>query len=436
MMRLRTKFLVFVTIVHLITLVLSYFIFRDNKLLFIASELLILVSILISWQLYKELIRPLQTLMNVVEAIKDKDFTVKFVNTGKYEMDQLINVYNQMIDHLREERTRQEQQHFFLDKLIQTSPTGIIILDYDEKVQQVNPKACELLSIDEKQITGKAIEEIPISAMQEIRHLKPGEAITVSLNSIHTFKLQKSQFTDRGFQRSFVMIEELTEEILAAEKKAYGKVIRMMAHEVNNTIGPVNSIIESTLKTANLWEEDKNKTLQHALQVALDRNQNLNIFMRNFADVVRLPEPVKKKIDLHTLIKRVTTLMEVKGGEKEIDFQYNLAEEAIFISADEQQMEQVLINIVKNSIEAIEGKGIIEFTTTNHPSKLIITDTGKGIASEHSEHLFSPFFSTKKDGQGIGLTLVKEILLNHQFEFSLKTIPSDQTVFEIQFYKA
>ncbi len=415
---------------------LSYFIFKDNKLLFIASEFLILVSIIISWQLYKELIRPLQTLMNGVEAIKDKDFNVKFVTTGKYEMDQLINVYNQMIDHLREERTRQEQQHFFLDKLIQTSPTGIIILDYDEKVQQVNPKACELLSIDEKQVIGKSIEEIAIPVMQEIRHVKSGEAKTVSLNGVHTFKLQKSHFIDRGFPRSFVMIEELTTEILAAEKKAYGKVIRMMAHEVNNTIGPVNSILQSTLKTTDLWQEEKNKTLQHALQVAVDRNHNLNIFMRNFADVVRLPEPTKKKIDLHKLIKSVTTLMEHKADEKQIEFQYNLSSEPITITGDEQQLEQALINIVKNAIEAIEGKGTINITTTDHPKKLIITDTGKGISKEDSDHLFSPFFSTKKDGQGVGLTLVKEILLNHRFEFSLKTIEPGKTVFDIQLYKA
>jgi nitrogen fixation/metabolism regulation signal transduction histidine kinase len=415
-----------------IALVLSYFIFRDNKLLFIASEFLILVSILISWHLYNELIRPLQTLLSGVDAIKDKDFNVKFVNTGKYEMDQLINVYNQMMDHLREERTRQEQQHFFLEKVIQTSPTGIIILDYDDKVQQLNPKACGLLNTDEKQVLGKSVDKIEIPVMQEIRQLKSGEAKTISLNGIHTYKLQKSHFIDRGFSRSFVMIEELTAEILAAEKKAYGKVIRMMAHEVNNTIGPVNSILESTLKKANLWQEEKNQILQQALQVAVDRNQNLNIFMRNFADVVRLPEPVKRKIDLHKLIKSVTTLMELKAGEKDIEFQYDLASEPVTIIGDEQQLEQALINIVKNAIEAIDGKGTISFTTTDHPKTLIITDTGKGIAKEHSEHLFSPFFSTKKDGQGVGLTLVKEILLNHQFEFSLKTNRTGQTNFSIE----
>ena len=176
------------------------------------------------------MIRPLQTMMNGVEAIKDKDFNVKFLKTGNYEMDQLIGVYNQMMDHLREEKTMQEEQHFFLEKLIQTSPTGIIILDFDEKVQQVNPKACDLLGINEKEVAGKPVDELQIPIMQEIKNLGPGGSKTISLNGIHTFKLQKSHFIDRGFTRSFVMIEELTAEILAAEKKAYGKVIRMMAH--------------------------------------------------------------------------------------------------------------------------------------------------------------------------------------------------------------
>lgn len=116
-MKLRTKYLLFVIILHLITLVLSYFIFKDNKLIFIASEVLILLSALLAWQLYKQLIQPLKALMSGVEAIKDRDFTTKFVSTGKHEMDELILVYNQMIDQLRSERTKQEQQHFFSKNL-------------------------------------------------------------------------------------------------------------------------------------------------------------------------------------------------------------------------------------------------------------------------------------------------------------------------------
>jgi nitrogen fixation/metabolism regulation signal transduction histidine kinase len=370
--------------------------------------------------------------MSGVEAIKDKDFTTKFVTTGKHEMDQLISVYNQMIDVLRMERTKQEEQHFFLEKLIQTSPTGIIILDYDNKVQQLNPKAIQLLGVDEKSVVNKQVEEIDHPVMKQISGLQSGEAKTITLNGATTFKLQKSHFIDRGFPRVFVMMEELTVEILEAEKKAYGKIIRMMAHEVNNTIGPVNSILQSTLKT-NQLNGEQNGTLKNALQVAVERNQNLNVFMRNFADLVRLPLPRKKKIDLHKLVTSITTLMALKAGEKEIEFKYDLATEPISLNADEQQMEQALINIVKNAIESIEQKGTVTFTTTTHPPQLIISDTGKGIDPLVAEELFTPFFSTKKDGQGVGLTLIREIMLNHHYKFSLRTVAAGRTDFAIAF---
>jgi two-component system, NtrC family, nitrogen regulation sensor histidine kinase NtrY len=432
-MKLRTKYIVFVTILHVVTLVLAYYVFEDNKALFFASEALILVSLVFAWQLFNQLLQPLQTLMRGVQAIKDRDFNIKFVKTGKHEMDELIGVYNNMIDELRQERTKQEQQHFFLEKLIQTSPVGIIILDHDDKVQQVNPKANEVIGIAGDKIIGASVNTIELPIMQEISSLQPGSAKMISLNAINTYRLQKSHFIDRGFHRSFILIEELTAEILAAEKNAYGKVIRMMAHEVNNTIGPVNSIMQSAINKQTLWADSQHQSLQQALQVAYDRNQNLNIFMRNFADVVRLPEPNKKSVDLHHVVQNVAKLMELKAGEKAIQFIYQLAPSPIHIQADEQQLEQAFINIVKNAIEAIETNGTVTFTTTVHPKKLMIADTGSGIAKEDASELFSPFFSTKKDGQGVGLTLVKQILLNHDCIFSLKTKQPRQTVFEIEF---
>ena len=166
---------------------------------------------------YYLILQPLQLLVEGAEAIKDRDFNVKFLATGKYEMDKLINVYNQMIDELRTERTRQEQQHFFLEKLIHTSPTGILILDYDDLVQEVNPKALKLLGMDEKDIRGKALGEIDHPVINQVRSLGSGESGTITHQGVNTYKIQKSHFVDRGFARHFVMIEELTIEILAAE---------------------------------------------------------------------------------------------------------------------------------------------------------------------------------------------------------------------------
>jgi two-component system nitrogen regulation sensor histidine kinase NtrY len=417
-MRLSTKYILFVVILHGVTLGLTWFIFSD-KLYFIGAEALIIISLVIAARLYAELIKPLKYLMQGVEAIKDRDFNVKFLPTGKHEVDQLIGVYNQMIDELRTERTRQEQQHFFLEKLIHTSPTGIVILDYDNRVEHLNPKALQILSVNTADVNGQLIDDLPQLLFKQIKDLPTGESLVVKPDGLNTYKLQKAHFIDRGFARQFIMIEELTAEILAAEKNVYGKVIRMMAHEVNNTIGPVNSIMQSALTTDQLWANHQFNTLKDALQVAMDRNQNLNLFMRNFAELVKLPAPKKRPVDLHKLLHAVADLMAIKAKEKSIDFQFNLHPNPITIQADEQLMEQALINIVKNSIEAMSNGGNISLATTN--KTLTITDTGHGISDEDSTNLFSPFFSTKKDGQGIGLTLVREILLSHGFEFSLRS---------------
>jgi two-component system nitrogen regulation sensor histidine kinase NtrY len=430
-MKLRTKYLLFVFILHLITLVLTYFIFQENKILFLVAEIFIIISIIIAWNLYRQLIQPLKSLMAGLDAIKDYDFNVKFLPTGKYEVDQLIGVYNQMMDQLRSERTLQEQQHFFLEKLISTSPTGIIILNLDNQIQQINPKALQIFAVNEQELINQPINMQSNILLKHISILKSGEAKTVKYTGATTYKIQKSHFVDRGFSRHFIMIEELTAELLAAEKNVYGKVIRMMAHEVNNTIGPVNSIIQSTLK-AHKFLVDKNSMLPEALQVALDRNQNLNLFVRSFADLVKLPEPNKKPVELNLLIQSVCRLMEIQAKEKAIKFTVEPFDR-FFVLADEQQLEQALINIVKNAMEAIVSQGMITYKLDAAAKQLTIRDTGTGITAAQSEQLFTPFFSTKKDGQGIGLTLVREILTNHGFGFSLKTLTPGCTVFTITF---
>ncbi|SFH34577.1 HAMP domain-containing protein [Pedobacter insulae] len=389
--------------IHLTCLVMSYLIFEEHKVIFILAEMVILISMLISLSLYKQLINPLIYLKQGVNAIKDQDFNVKFLATGQEEVDELVNVYNKMIDELRMERTKQQEQHFFLEKLIQTSPTGIVILDYDGAIKQINPKAKEII-------------DIAPNLLEQSQTLQMGLAKIIRIGGLRSYKVQKSKFIDRGFERTFVMIEEVTAEIFEAEKNVYSKVIRMMAHEVNNTVGPVNSIMNSALTFT-----ENDEPLHNALQVAIDRNQNLNIFMRNFADLVKLPAANKKQIDLVSLLKSLAELMLFSAKEKHIKFELALPNEPYHILADVQQLEQALINVVKNAIEAIEKEGLIWITLDPIKQQLVIADNGKGIGKEYAEHLFSPFFSTKKDGQGIGLTLVREILLNHGFAFSLGT---------------
>ena len=418
-MRLKTKYILFIAVLHLSFLGLSYLILKQDKLIFIISEVLIIISVVISIGLYQQLIQPLSYLKEGINAIKDRDFSVKFLPTGKKEMDELIDVYNEMMDALREERTRQEEQHFFLEKLILTSPTGIVVLDYDNQIKQINPKAKEILANNTDLF------------LNDIQSLQPGESKTMKIGLMNIYKVQKSNFIDRGFARVFIMIEELTAEIFEAEKNAYGKVIRMMAHEVNNTVGPVNSILNVALGTPDLWQDAQRGPLKNAINVAVERNQNLNLFMRNFADLVKLSPVNRISVNLNHLVLAVVDLFKIKAQQQGVSFDLQLTENPFLINADALQLEQVMINIVKNAIESIGAHGTIQIVIDPNVRQLQFIDSGKGISAEHVEKLFSPFFSTKKDGQGIGLTLVREILLNHGYTFSLKTIEPGKTVFAI-----
>lgn len=415
-MRLKVKYILFISSLLLICLVLSYFVFEQHKLLFILSELLLIGCGLMAVSLYKQLIRPLTNLQQGITAIKDQDFNIKFLPTGQLEVDELVAVYNQMIDALRVERTAQQEQHFFLEKLIQTSPTAIIIMDFDGQLKQANPRATEIL------------KATPALADQ-LSALETGSSKIIRLDGIRTFKIQKSKFIDRGFERRFIMMEEVTAEIFEAEKSVYSKVIRMMAHEVNNTVGPVNSIITSILDQKQLWLREEDQVLKNALLVAIERNQNLNSFMRNFAELVKLPVPNRQQIDVAEFLRSLSALMQYTAEERQIRLLLNFPETPYLILADLQQMEQALINIVKNAIESIGRNGTIEIELHAKQHTIKVIDDGPGISDIGRDLLFSPFYSTKKDGQGIGLTLVREVFLNHGFDFSLKTICSGHTEF-------
>jgi signal transduction histidine kinase len=335
-----------------------------------------------------------------------------------------------MIDQLRQERTAQQEQHFFLEKLVHTAPAGIVLFDYDGLVTDINPKALAYTGgeFSPGQLKGRTPDSIPHPLFAAMAPLRNNESKTLVLSGARTFRIQKGQFVDRGFPRSFVLIEELTAEILEAEKRSYGKVIRMMAHEVNNSIGAVNSILDTTLQLHSGPPE-----IRDALAVAIERNDHLNRFMRNFADVIRLPEPRRENFDLHALLKRVGQLMEFKAREQGVRLEWQLAEGPLQVSADPGQIEQVLINVVKNALEAIEGGGTITFQTSRRPAQLVIADTGKGIPAEVADKLFTPFFTDKAGGQGIGLTLTREILTAHGFPFSLKTGEDGVTRFRVEF---
>lgn len=202
--------------------------------------------------------------------------------------------------------------------------------------------------------------------------------------------------------------------------------------EVNNSTGAVSSLIRSCLNYRDQVREADREDFATALQVAAQRSERLGSFMRNFSEVVKLPAPRLQLVNLVELLRGIERLLQVESQQRYIAWNWEVEDELPPVRMDREQLEQVFVNILKNAMEAIGKEGRIGVRMGRRP-QVVIADSGCGIAPEVREQLFTPFFSTKEQGQGIGLTLVQEILGRHGFEFSLESRPGGPTEFAIYF---
>jgi len=433
-MKLNYSYFLFIGLVIAILIALTIPLLPDHKWLFLLAESGILIILGLSVRLYRIFISPLNLIAAGIESIREREFSSQFIEVGQPDMDRLIRVYNEMIRRLRDERLQRTEKAVLLEKLIQASPAGIIILDFDGRIDIANPTAAEFLGLTAADVHGLSLSAIQHPLARQLATMNTEGSAVFSVSGIQKYKCRKAHFMDRGFQRQFMVIEELSDEIWQSERNAYGKVIRMMSHEVNNSICAVNSILATVREYCARPAPSSNHEYLTALDVAIDRNQHLNHFMANFAEVIRLPQPRRTTTNLHGVLQSALTLFKPELDRLNIRAELELTTNPLIIDCDYQQMEQVLVNIIRNAIEAIEQNGVITLITQHKPAaQLIIQDTGPGIAPEIRPFLFTPFYTTKKDGQGIGLTLVREILTQHGFRFQMAAAPSGLTQFRIWF---
>lgn len=434
-MSLRGKFILYLVLVHLAFAAFAVYFLWERRVWLLALEVFFALSFLLSYKLFIALFKPIELVNSGVETLKHRDFTSKFLPIKQPELDRLIEVYNRMLDELREERIRLQEQHFFLEKVLAASPSGILTFDFDERIALANPSAAKMLQTEAASLIGKALTELRTPFAEALSRLQIHEAQVLPLFGTRRVKCQKSVFMDQGFSRNFILMEELTEELRRSEKAAYEKLIRMMSHEVNNSVGAVTSLLHSVLYYKEQLRADDRQDFEHAMHVAITRSGHLNAFMRGFAEVVRLPRPNPQPCDLKQLLAEIVLLFQAESKEKHIEWKWDVQTILPQLALDRGQMEQVFINLGKNAMEAIGANGVITIRIGQKREKffVVIEDSGAGISAEAQRHLFTPFFSTKANGQGLGLTLVQEILSQHQLEFSLESAAGGPTRFIISF---
>ncbi|MBB4080884.1 signal transduction histidine kinase [Lewinella aquimaris] len=418
-----TKYIAYLTVLHLLIGVMAYFVIGRGPVLLLA-EMVLLLSAYLGYRLYEVLVAPLNLLSRGVGALADQDFSVKMRPTGSPEMDRLGQVYNRMIDQLRTERVTGRQREEFLDRLVGAAEVGIVILDFDGGVESANPWVSQRREAD---------PDFERSVLEPALRLGVGEKRVFTTADNRRIHGEYATFIDRGFERGFVVLQDVTADLLLAEKEAYGKVIRMMAHEVNNSNAAIVSLLRSLLEIAGDGDPMLPDLTNEYLPPAIHRAENLTGFMRNFARVVRLPAPQKTRTDLNELLRSAGGVVQQMLKEHDIALSYELSSRPVWVSADAGQLEQVVINALTNARESISAGGRIILSSQASPPGFTISDDGPGVSPGVAHKLFSPFFSTKITGQGVGLTLSRDILEGHGATYRLHTDAGGWTHFTATF---
>ena len=403
---------------------------RLNLIYFYIGEGLVLFILCYLPFFYRKIVKPLNSIGSGMELLREQDFSSRLSPVGQYEADRIVNVFNRMMEQLKNERLRLREQNNFLDLLIKASPMGVILTTLDEDLSELNPMAQKMLGVRQEDVLGKKMNEIDSPLAAELANVPKGETATVRLNDSNIYRCTHSSFIDRGFQHPFFLIESLTDEVMKAEKKAYEKVIRMIAHEVNNTTAGITSTLD-TVEQA-LSTEEGMDDICDVMRVCIERCFSMSRFITRFADVVKIPEPTLTPVDLNDLAFTCKRFMEGMCTDRNIKLRLEIDETLKEVKMDASLFEQVLVNIIKNAAESIEKDGEIIVRTLS-PAIVEVVDNGKGISKEVEAKLFSPFFSTKPNGQGIGMIFIREVLMRHGCTFSLRTYADGLTRFRILF---
>jgi len=413
-------------------------------------------SLVVLILVYRSIVKPITAAQRGLELLSAQDYNNRLAKVGDPGADKIVRLFNNLITSLRNERLRLREQDTFLRLLINASPMGIAMLNLDDKVTMTNDAFLKITGLHPEYIHNKKLKDIDNEIVRALTDLKPETSNVIRHDGSNLYRCYHLRFIQEGFHRHFYLVESLTEEVRKAEKDAYEKVIRMISHEVNNTMGSVESILET------LADETENDTDLHlTIESCRDRCETMCRFIDSFADLARIPEPNLKRVDLDKELTGMLPFLRHMASESiKIRFSNENVDKPIgekdikTVYADMSLLQQAFINIVKNAVESITDKnndiakeanenidrlkraaGEIEITTSkdNLGVTVVIANNGIPITEDVASHIFSTFFSTKRSGRGLGLTLVSEILRRHYCTFNLRTDPDLITRFTIHF---
>ncbi|HEX9728294.1 MAG TPA: ATP-binding protein [Gemmatimonadales bacterium] len=354
----------------------------------------------------ERVIRPLQTLSNLIAALGEQDYSIRARDARP--TDALGLAYwevNALTDILHTQRLEAIEATALLSKVIAEIDVAIFAFDGGGRLRLVNRAGERLLHRTESQSLGRTAGELHLA-----EYLTGATARVTEIafpGKIGRWEIRRSTFRQGGLPHTLLVLNDLSTVLREEERQAWRRLVRVLSHEINNSLAPIKSIADSLSETIARSQPQPDSDLQSGLHVIASRAESLRRFMASYARLARLPAPTKRPVQVDGLVRRVVGLetrrpVEIVRGP------------AVTVEADPDQLEQVLINLVSNAVEALEDTGgtvRVGWERGNGHVELRVDDNGPGLPDP--ANLFVPFFTTKPQGSGIGLVLSRQIVEAH-----------------------
>ncbi|HEY5692372.1 MAG TPA: ATP-binding protein [Cyclobacteriaceae bacterium] len=431
-------------------LVLS-FIFGDTRLFFNHIILLVILVIQIG-ELIRFVNHTNRELARLFLAIRHADFSITFkeLPLGK-SFKELQHSMIEIIQAYKDVKIEKEAQYHFLQMLVRQLHFGIISIEDDNRITTINPTAEQLIGIPGVK-NWKLVQQVNPNFASNIDRLGDTARTLLQLEiqgETKSFAVDITSPTILDKQHKLITLQDINSEIEQKEIEAWHKLIRILTHEIMNSVTPIASLTETmqtvledksgNQKKLSEIDDETIKDIRFSLKTIHKRSDGLLSFVDTYRKLTKVPKPSPAEIEVKSMLDEISQLMQAKIGNRSIELTYELTPSDLTINADPKLIEQVLINLLTNSIQAIKegvnGEIIVRGYHENNKTVLEVTDNGKGIPERELNEIFVPFYSTKKNGSGIGLSLSKQIMGMHEGSIKVQSAPGKGTSFYLTFKK-
>lgn len=363
---------------------------------------------------------PMASLANMIEALREGDYTLR--GRGGRAGDYLVEVHsevNALSDTMRQRRGRRVETAALLSKLLETVDIAIMTFDEQHHLASINRYGEELLA-------GRDTPDRRAKTLGLDTFLVPGMKKTVRGlfgNNQRRWQVTCQTFRERGRTHLLLVASDVSDTLRSEELNAWRRLIRVISHELNNSLTPIRTLSESMLKRlqqdASAADNSLSQSLKRAFELIATRATGLSRFVGRYAELAKLPSPVIKPVDLAEVVGRVCRL-------EGVDPEGNWRNANVTVYADAVLLEQALINLIRNAIEAnhTNNRTGIEIKVRAEPGSIHLEIIDQGPGLETPENAFVPFFTTKEQGSGIGLVLARQVLESHGGSLSLENTSS------------